>query len=403
MNTETIYMLILEIGLILILVKLLGELFERIEMPSIFGEILLGVLIGPVLGVVVLSSADETMSIQSVIKILAEIGAIFLLFSIGFEKVDMGKITSNLKRALPITLLGAAFPFAGGFIVGYIFSPELFPENAIKGSLVIGTAMAATSIGVSARALMDMKYIATAAGSAVMATSVADSFLSLAFFAAIYGIISHGAVSYSEMAATILKLAAFCLIIYLCGKFIFPRLARVLDKMIVEEAVFATIVGVLFTFAYLSSIFGLSTIIGAFIFGASIAMVPRIKSDAVVHRVRGISYGFFVPFFFLYIGLMFDFGSLASVGLFAAALIFALLAFQITGGFIGGKISRFGNRESLIIAAACIPRNELALIIAAMGLTLGIYDEAVFSAFVLLSIVTTIITPLLLRVLIKRQ
>ena len=403
MNPEIIPLFILEIGIILILVKIFGEFFERIEMPSIFGEILLGILLGPVLGIIVISSASEQINIENVITILAEIGAIFLLFSIGFDKVDIGKISENIRRALPITILGAVFPFMGGFIVGYIFSPVLFPEHAVRGSLLIGTALAATSIGVGARTLMDLKYITTAAGTVVMITAVVDSFFSLGFFAAIYGIIARGAISYGEVINTITMLAIFCLIIYLCGKIIFPKLAIILDKMLVEEAIFGVIVGVLFVFAYFSYIFGLSIIIGAFIFGASIARVPRIKSEVVVHRVRGISYGFFIPFFFVYMGLLFDFGALASAGTFAVSLLFALVAFQIAGGFLGGKISKFSNKESLIIGTACIPRNELALIIAATGLSMNIYGNDVFSAFVMLSIVTTIITPLMLRMLIKGE
>jgi len=405
MNID-IAQLLLVLGLILILVKIFGEFFERIEMPSIFGDILVGIILGPLLGIIVISIATENSQLSTgyLIKILADIGAIFLLFSIGFDKIDTGKILEYMKRAFPITILGALFPFMGGFLVSYIFSAQIFPPgDALRGSLLIGTALAATSIGVGARTLMDMKYITTAAGSAVIITAVVDNFISLGFFTAIYSIIEQSKLSYSEVATSIIMITIFCIIIYLSGKYLFTALAEILDKMMVEEAIFGVIIGVLFIFAYLSNVFGLHMIIGAFIFGAAIARVPRIKSDAVVHRVRGISHGFFIPFFFVYIGLLFDFGAIATAGTYAIALLFALIVFQITGGFLGGKISKFSNRDALIIGTACIPRNELALIIATTGLTLGLYGSDVFSAFVLLSIATTIITPLMLRLLISKS
>lgn len=403
MNSEIIPLIIFEIGAILILVKALGELFNRIDMPSIFGEILLGIILGPLLGVIIISSEPVQEYTGNIFKILAEIGAVFLLFSIGFDKIDSTKIMSKIRRAIPITVLGALFPFIGGFIVGYVFSPFLFPDNALRGSLLIGTALASTSISISIRTLIDLRYIATAAGTLIMITAVVDNFLSIGFFAVINGIIVNGVIAYSDVLNTIVLLALFSVIVYLCGRFVFPAVAKILDKMMVEEAIFGIIIGVLFIFAYLSSVCGLSMILGAFIFGASIARVPMIKSDAVVHRVRGVAYGFFIPFFFVYVGLMFDFGVIESAGLFAFCLLSALIVFQISGGFIGAKISKFSNIESLIIGTACIPRNEIALIIAAIGLTLNIYNNNVFSAFVLICIVTTVITPLILKILIKRE
>jgi Kef-type K+ transport system membrane component KefB len=144
-------------------------------------------------------------------------------------------------------------------------------------------------------------------------------------------------------------------------------------------------------------------IIGAFLFGASISVIPRFKTDIIIHKVRGISYGFFVPFFFIDIGFQFNFNALQSVGLFAVILLIGLIISQIIGGFIGGKFSGFNARDSVIIGISLIPRNELALVVTSIGVGMNILKQELFSALVLMAIVTTIATPMLLRLAIKKE
>ncbi|ODS40267.1 hypothetical protein BEH94_08390 [Candidatus Altiarchaeales archaeon WOR_SM1_SCG] len=387
--------ILLTLGFILISVKILGEGFERLSIPSIFGEIAIGMIIGsllPLYGIIVISAGSD---LEIIFKILAELGVIFLLFSIGFEKIELEKLTIKIRKALPVTILGAAFPFAAGFLI----AQEFF--NDINVSLLIGTALASTSIGVSARTLMDLKYLTTTVGAVVLLAAVIDNFLSLGVLAIVSGIITTGVVSYESLMFTIGQLVIFCIIVFMTGKFLFPRIAVFADKMIVDEAIFAIIIGTLFLFAYLTEIFGMSIIIGAFLFGASISVIPRFKTDVVMHKVRGISHGFFVPFFFVGIGLQFDFNALQAVGSFAVILLAGLIISQIIGGFLGGKFSGFGARDSIIIGMSLIPRNELALIVTAIGLALNVLKPEIFSAIVFMAVATTLAAPLLLRMAIR--
>jgi len=154
---------------ILILIKLIGEVFERIRLPSIFGEIILGVILGPGLGLIILSTPDGILTHSAaVIKLLGEIGIIFLLFSIGFEKIELERLAGSIKRSLPIAVFGTIFPFLGGFLAAIVFSSTIFHQSIINGALLIGLTMSITSIGVSLRALIDMRYLATAAGSTIL-------------------------------------------------------------------------------------------------------------------------------------------------------------------------------------------------------------------------------------------
>jgi len=169
----------------------------------------------------------------------------------------------------------------------------------------------------------------------------------------------------------------------------------------VEEANFAFIIGILFILACLTEKMGLSAIVGAFLFGISISMIPRFKTETMSYRINGISNGFFVPFFFLNIGLLFDVKAMGNVGLFGVVLALSTNISQIMGGFIGGKISRFNLKDSLIIGIALVPKNELTLIIASVGLNMGILTKDIFSAIVLVVIVSVLITPLMLRFAIR--
>jgi len=393
----------LELGLVLILVKLLGELFERLKLPSIFGEISLGIILGPILGVIILTPENALTLSAEIIKIFGEIGAIFLLFSIGFAKVDFEKVSVSIKKVLPVTILGAIFPFLGGFLCSYSFSPTIFPAAPIKGALLIGIALSATSIGISVRTLIDLKYIATIIGATILLASVLDNFLSLITLGIATGIIQTGTFSFLSVLKTMSLLAGFALVAYLLGKFLFPLLARLIDNMIVEEATIGIIIGTLFIFAYLTHIFGLNMIIGAFLFGVAISTIPIIKTEVIVHRVRGIADGFFVPFFFLNIGLMFDLQVFENVGIFAIMLLLTVIVTQIIGGFLGGKIGGFAVKDSIIIGLALIPRNEITLVITTVGLNIGILNTYLLSALILIAVVTTLITPLLLRLTIRTR
>ncbi|MBI4777386.1 cation:proton antiporter [Candidatus Desantisbacteria bacterium] len=396
---------IFTIGIILILIKLIGEGFERISLPSIFGEIILGIILGPLLKLIIISTSDGSLTHSAAtIKLLGEIGIIFLLFSIGFEKIELERFSVSIIRSLPTAILGTIFPFLGGFLAAIIFHQQFFGQSSsINGPLLVGLAMSATSIGVSLRALSDMRYLATAAGSAIIISAVAGGFIGLVILSVIMGIIQTGNVSFHTISIIFLETGGFGLLIFLAGKYVFPWLSRLIDRMIVEEATFAIIIGILFMLAYLTEKMGLSAIIGAFLFGISISIIPRFKTETMSYRISGISNGFFVPFFFFNIGLLLDFKSIGNIGLFGSVLVLLTILSQVMGGFIGGKIGRFNLRDSLIIGIALIPRNELTLVIATVGLNLGMLTKDVFSAIILVVIVSVLITPLMLRAVVGKS
>ncbi|MFN3527868.1 MAG: cation:proton antiporter [Candidatus Altarchaeaceae archaeon] len=393
--------IILGLGLILIFSKIFGEIFHKLSLPPLFGEILVGIIIGT-LGIASINESSE-LSLGNFITVLAQIGIIFLLFRIGFEEIETKNFSKIVIGVLPIEIIGIIFPFLGGFIACYFFADNLFTDS-FKGALLVGTALAATSLGVSVRTLMDLKYISTKPGMAIVTVGVVDGFIGLIFFAIIYGIIQYDTISLEDIKDILLLFLLFFIFIYIFGRFIVWRIAKIVSEMTVEESVFAIIIGLLFIFSFLSDKIGASVLIGAFILGFALSKVPQFKTSETIQKIKGISYGFFIPFFFVYIGMLFKFEALTDINIliFGFLLLTFLILFQIVGAFIGAKISKFDNKDSLIISVGMLPRNEIMLIVGMIGLELSLYKGDIFSAFILISIFTTIITPLILRMIIKR-
>lgn len=397
---DIIPQIILYLGLILFFAKIFGEIFYKLSLPILFGEILVGIIIGT-FGIASIDESSE-LSLGNFITVLAQIGILFLLFKIGFEEIETKNFSKKIIGVMPIEILGLLFPFFGGFLVCYFFGDNLFTDN-FKGALLVGVALAATSLGVSIRTLLDLKCISTSPGIAIVTVGVVDGFLGLIFFAVIYGIIQQGNVTLENIRDIILLLLIFLAFVYIFGRYLVWRLARIISRMHVEEATFGIMIGILFIFSFLSNQFGISMLIGAFIFGFSLSKVPELKTNETLQKIKGISYGFFIPFFFVYIGLLFKFNTLTEIGTlgFGLLLLIFLIIFQVVGAFLGAKISKFSNKDSLIIGIGMLPRNEIMLIVGMMGFGLNLYKGDIFSIFVLISIATTLITPLMLRMIIK--
>lgn len=376
--------ILLVLGFILVMAKVFGEIFERFKFPAILGELFVGIIFGPqMLGYIQLNSLLETLS---------EVGLIFLLFIIGYEKVSIQKFSTVMRNALPITFFGAVVPFMGGFILSYLLG------MGTLASLFIGTALSATSIAVSARTLLDLDYLTTPIGTTIIAVAVLDDIASIMMLIFLGTMV--GGFSSSALAGTIFQIIIFLIVVLLIRKYILGWVARILDGFKVREATTGIILGIILGFSYFAQKLGVSEIIGAFIIGLLFSEIPLFRSTTTLEKLKGISHGLFIPFFFVYLGALFDFHLIIrdpETIRFAGLLIVVLIVVQILGGFMGGKLVRFSNRESLMVGVVLIPRNELLLVITSAGLTVGAFGNEILSSMILLVMVTTVLTPILLR------
>lgn len=371
--------IVADLAIILFAAKLGDELFKRIGQPAIVGEILAGLLIGPsVLGIV---EPGET------IEVFAELGVVFLLFWVGLETKlsDMREVGST---AAIVGVSGVVVPFAAGAAAGLLFG-----ESA-STSLFIGSALAATSVGITSAVFAELKLLTTRAARTVLGAAVIDDILALLLVAVAVGIAADGGVDVASILISAGLAFGFVALFALAGTAVMRKAPQLLHAPRFSESPLLPAVILCLGIAALAANIGLAAVIGAFLAGM---IVAETKEQHPIEDEIAPLYAFFTPFFFASIGLALDLDVLLEpetllvvVGLSALAVVTKLL-----GAWPGAR--RLGGREARIVALGMVPRGEVGIIVAGIGSVTGVVDAELFAAIVGMSIVTTLIVPPFLR------
>ncbi len=371
--------IVADLAIILFAAKLGDELFKRIGQPAIIGEILAGLLIGPsVLGIV---EPGET------IEVFAELGVVFLLFWVGLETKlsDMREVGST---AAIVGVSGVVVPFAAGAAAGLLFG-----ESA-STSLFIGSALAATSVGITSAVFAELKLLTTRAARTVLGAAVIDDILALLLVAVAVGIAADGGVDVASILISAGLAFGFVALFALAGTAVMRKAPQLLHAPRFSESPLLPAVILCLGIAALAANIGLAAVIGAFLAGM---IVAETKEQHPIEDEIAPLYAFFTPFFFASIGLALDLDVLLEpetllvvVGLSALAVVTKLL-----GTWPG--VRRLGGREAKIVALGMVPRGEVGIIVAGIGSVTGVVDAELFAAIVGMSIVTTLIVPPFLR------
>jgi len=374
--------LILLLLLILFLAKVFGEIIERAGFPSILGEISAGVF----LGLLWFEPDGEVLSF------LAELGAIFLLFTAGYLEVNLNDLRKASRVAFTPTIFSVALPFLLGYFLGQTFG------FGFLESLFMGVAFSPTSIGVVVKTLIDLNYLSSRPGTVMLTSAIFDDIIGIFMLTILVTIATINQLpSGMDLMMIAGKLAGFMLIIAFMGFKVYPILFNLVQKMQVKEGIFAFVVMVALFSAYLAEVFGLHAVIGAFIGGALLSNNPFAKIESVQRKVSGLAYGIFVPIFFAFIGLSVDLEVVQTAGLFTVLVIVLAIAGKLIGGFVGSKLIGFESHDSLIFGIGMIPRAGVELVVLSVGKEFGILTDEVFSAIVLMVVVSIIVSPTLLK------
>lgn len=374
--------------LILLLAKVFGELFERVGFPSILGELLSGV----VLGTFLIHQESE------IITFLAEMGAIFLLFTAGYKEVHLRDLRASSKKASIASVSQIFVAFSAGFLLGMYF------QFSTLTSVFMGVAFSPTSIGVVVRTLIDMDYLSSKPGSMMLSSSIFDDIIGIFLLSIVVTMATYDQFPSAVQILFILsKIVAFVAIMLIFRVKFFPTLFAYVHKMHVKESIFAFVIMVALFSAYLAEVFGLHAVIGAFIGGVMISDISHAKIEHVQSKVTGVAYGLFVPIFFAFIGLSVNIATLQTVGLFSVAVVLLALAGKLIGGFAGGRLIGFDNYDSLIFGVGVMPRAGVELVLISIGKELGIIGDEIFSAIVLMVAVSIFISPVLLKMAIQSK
>jgi Kef-type K+ transport system membrane component KefB len=370
--------ILLELALILGAAKLVAELAERIGVPAVLGEILAGIVVGP--------SALGLVSPSDSLFLLAELGAILLLMQVGME-IDVGELRSVGRSALTVAIIGVSLPLILGSVTG------LGLGESGNTALFIGATLTATSVGITARVFGDLRALSTKEARVVLGAAVADDVLGLIILTIVTRIVEEGTVGIGTIATTSAVAFSFLAIAGFVGFTAVPKLIGfALQKAASPAAVSVIAVGVALAFSGIAEASKLAPIIGAFVAGAALGKAPA--HERIARDVSAVA-SLFVPIFFMQIGIETDIGAMAKPKVLGIAGILILVA-VVTKVAAGWGAGRNGG-DRLLIGLGMMPRGEVGLIFATIGMGVGVFDDDLHAALVLVVLATTVISPAALR------
>jgi Kef-type K+ transport system membrane component KefB len=369
---------------LLMFVALAGYLIAyRINQSAVVGIILAGIIVGP--------SLLSLVTYTDFVSTLAHLGAVVLLFTIGleFNIKDIAKI-----RYFVIALFGIIVPALGGFFLASLFVFDF------KASVFIGTALTATSIAITANVLREMGKLQTETAKAIIGAAVIDDVLALLALSVSEGLVS-GELSSISLLITAAKAIGFIAIGVLIGKILLGRLIVRLDRTQIcgkyPESIFIFAIMVAFLYAMAAEFVGLSAIVGSFLAGASFAGVKLIRGEIFREGAEHLQI-IFASIFFVSLGVIMDLHVMTlNLLWFVLALSTVAILTKVIGCGLPALFQRMSLKDSLIIGTGMVPRGEVAMIVALIGLNQNLIDQGTYSALILMSLLTTIIPPLILR------
>jgi len=363
--------------------KVLAEIFERLRQPAVVGELLAGVLLGP--------SLLALIQPNELTEGLAEMGAIFLLFTVGLE-IKPRDLLQVGGIATLVATLGVAIPFVMGFVYMRVI------DHAMVESIFVGAAMVATSVGITARVLADAGVLSSRVARVILGAAVLDDILGMIVLAVVSSL-SEGRINYLSLAIVTGEAVGFSLLVIFFGSHVVGRFRPAVAKLRARNSAFALSVVLCLGLSLASLYIGMAAIIGAFLAGLALAdYSEQYHLQQNAHPIME----FLAPFFFVLLGAQINVRTVYQPGLLGMIGVICLLA--VVSKMIGcglGALS-LGFKDAARIGVGMVPRGEVGLIVAGVGLRLHTISDAIYAVVLSMSIVTTIFAPPVLRFLLPR-
>ena len=398
--THSLQVLLL-LALIIAAAKLAGALAARIHQPAVFGEILVGVVLGPtvlnLLGWPIFAAPlDATqpgsLPLLDVVRDLAQIGVLLLMFVAGLE-TNLEQMRHVGTVAFWAAFGGVVLPFIGGAALASAFGLPLFWQG-----IYIGTILTATSVSISAQTLMELGALRSREGSTILAAAVIDDVMGIVVLSIVVALSKasiSGGVDGAALGIVFLRLVAFFAVAIYAGRWL-PTALRWASDLPASQAMLAAVLVIAFVYGWAAEyVGGVAAITGTYLAGVLVAQTKF--KDAIDSGIHALTYAMFVPVFFTSIGLQADARALADQVPFATSLILVAIVTKAIGCGVSSRLCGFDNRESVRVGIGMISRGEVGLIVAGYGLAEGLIGREVFSASVLVVLATTMATPPLLR------
>jgi Kef-type K+ transport system membrane component KefB len=390
---------LIALAIVIFAAKLGGYISTRFGQPSVLGELLVGVILGPTILNMVFSWPlfHEPVLLAEALTLMAELGVILLMLLAGLE-LHLAELLGSGKVSAPAGVLGVLVPLGMGYGAAVLFGVE--PAEA----LFIALTLSATSVSISAQTLMELGVLRTRVGLGLLGSAVFDDILVILLLSIGFGLISGSASEgVGGVLRTVAGMIAYLVAAVLIGIYLLPRLAVWVERLPISQGIIAFALVITLLFAWAAEVIGsMAAITGAFLVGLFLARTPF--RERIERGVTAMAYGFFVPIFFVNIGLAVNMREIGDNAiLFTAVITIVAVASKILGSGLGALIGGFQRREALQLGIGMVSRGEVGLIVATFALSEGLLSPANFSIVVFMIIVATLITPPMLRASFARQ
>jgi Kef-type K+ transport system membrane component KefB/nucleotide-binding universal stress UspA family protein len=406
--SEFIYLV--QIALLIAVGRGFGEVMQRIGQPSVIGELLAGLLLGPSLfgwlwpaaqSAIFPSSGEQ----KALIDGMAQFGILLLLLLTGME-TDLKLVRKVGKAAITISIAGIALPFACGFALGEFLPQSLLPhpEARLVASLFLGTALSISSVKIVAVVVREMNFMRRNVGQIIVATAIIDDTIGWIIIAIIFSLASRGSLDIFSVGQALLGTLAFLAVSFTIGRrLVFWLIRWANDNLVSSAAVITVILLLMCAMAMITHLIGVHTVLGAFIAGVLVGESP-ILTQQIDERLRGLITSLFMPVFFGLAGLSADLTVLKDPNLLllTGALVLIASLGKFGGAFAGGALGGLTRQESLALASGMNARGSTEVIIATIGLSMGVLSQNLFSMIVTMAILTTMAMPPMLRAALSR-
>ncbi len=390
MESNEMLEFIKDFGLILLVCKSLGLLSKRLGAPQVVGEIIGGLILGPCL--------MDWIESGDTISLFAEIGVILMMFSTGLG-TDLKQLIKTGKTAFLMALAGVVVPLLGGTVLyACIYGFGAIGSNEFFSGLFIGTIMTATSVSITVATLQELGKINTKLGTTIVSAAIIDDVIGMIVLTCVIGAASGKGGSFSTI---LIKTILFFIFAFVVG-YVVNRGMGLLDKKYPRtQRVPIFSLAACFLMAYIAEkVFGIADITGAYIMGVALASVD--DAEYIEKKIDISAYMIFAPIFFANIGLQTNINHMSEdMILFSFLFVIVALVCKVFGCGVVARLSGFDTKDALKAGVGMMTRGEVALIVTQKGLSIGLVDPSFFSAVILLIIVSSIATPLLLKVMYK--
>ncbi len=394
-----------EIIVLLVCGRLMGEVMQRIGQPAVMGQLIAGILLGPSVFGALWPAGQHALfpaapDQRAMIDAVAQLGILLLLLLTGME-TDLSVVRRSRRAAFSISICGIAVPFICGFLLGELLPDAMLPDpgKRLITTLFLGVALSISSVKIVAMVVREVGFLRRTVGQVIIAAAIIDDTIGWIIMSVVFGLALHGAIDLPSLAKSLIGTTIFLVVSFTIGRrLVFWAIRWANDRFVSELPVITAILVITGIMALTTNAIGVHTVLGAFIAGILVGQSP-ILTRHIDEQLRGLIVALFMPIFFGLAGLSTNLAVLANTDL--LFLTFGLIAIaslgKFGGAFLGGHLGGMNWAESVALGCGMNARGSTEVIVATIGLSMGVLSQDLFTTIVAMAVVTTMSMPPMLR------